>query len=109
MSRFDWTRIDLARVLTGIALVVGWVGIYFAFRGRWLGIVLPLVTTALTFAVDTVIPAGIGLGFLGDSTRPGYAPIAALGFVLTITGTLALATHDMTRAAVEGGGPPALA
>ena len=60
-------------------------------------------TTALTFAVDTVIPAGIGLGFLGDTTRPGYAPIAAVGFVLTITGALTLATHDMTRAAVQGG------
>jgi signal transduction histidine kinase len=50
MKHFDWNRIDLARVLTGIALVVGWLGIYFAFHGRWLGIALPLVTTALTFA-----------------------------------------------------------
>ena len=52
---------------------------------------------AVTFAVETVIPAGIGLAFLGDTTRPGYAPIAAVGFVFTIAGTLALATHDMTR------------
>ena len=50
MLRYDWTRIDLARLLTGIALVVGWVGIYFAFHESWLGIALPLVTTALTFA-----------------------------------------------------------
>lgn len=57
--------------------------------------------TALTFAVDTVVPAGIGLGFLGDTTRPGHTMIAAGGFVLTIAGTLALATHDRTRAAVE--------
>jgi len=52
--------------------------------------------TALTFAVDTVVPAGIGLALLGDATRPGYATIAAVGFVLTITGALALATHDVT-------------
>jgi len=52
---------------------------------------------AVTFAVETVIPAGIGLAFLGDTTRPGYAPIAAVGFVLTIAGTLALATHDLTH------------
>jgi drug/metabolite transporter (DMT)-like permease len=62
---------------------------------------------AVTFAVETVIPAGIGLAFLGDTTRPGYAPIAAVGFVFTIAGTLALATHDLThdltRAAVGGG------
>jgi len=57
------------------------------------------VTTAvaLTFAVETVVPAVIGLAFLGDRTRAGYAPIAVVGFVLTIAGTLALAAHDMSR------------
>jgi drug/metabolite transporter (DMT)-like permease len=50
--------------------------------------------TALTFAVETIVPAGIGLAFLGDTTRPGFAPVAALGFVLTIAGTLALATDQ---------------
>ena len=48
--------------------------------------------TALTFAVETIVPAAIGLAFLGDTTRPGFALVAAVGFVLTITGTLALAT-----------------
>ena len=52
---------------------------------------------AVTFAVETVVPASIGLAFLGDTTRPGYAPIAAVGFAFTIAGTLALATHDMTH------------
>lgn len=52
--------------------------------------------TALTFAVDTVVPAGIGLALLGDATRPGYVGTAALGFGLTIAGALALATHDTT-------------
>jgi len=57
------------------------------------------VTTAvaLTFAVETVVPAAIGLAFLGDATRPGYAPMAAVGFALTIAATLALAMHDPTR------------
>lgn len=48
--------------------------------------------TALTFAVETIVPAGIGLAFLGDSTRAGFAAVAAVGFILTIAGTLALAT-----------------
>jgi drug/metabolite transporter (DMT)-like permease len=48
--------------------------------------------TALTFAVETIVPAGIGLAFLGDTTRPGFALVAAVGFVLTIAGSLALAT-----------------
>ena len=52
---------------------------------------------AMTFAVETVVPAVIGLAFLGDRTRAGYAPIAAVGFILTIAGTLALAAHDMSR------------
>ncbi len=50
MDRIDWARVDVARLLTGIALVVGWVGIYFAFQGHWLGIALPVTTTGLTFA-----------------------------------------------------------
>jgi drug/metabolite transporter (DMT)-like permease len=48
--------------------------------------------TALTFAVETIVPAGIGLAFLGDTTRPGFAAVAAVGFVLTIAGAMALAT-----------------
>jgi len=56
---------------------------------------------AVTFAVETVVPASIGLAFLGDATRPGYAPIAAVGFVFTIAGTLALATHDLTHDVVR--------
>jgi hypothetical protein len=48
--------------------------------------------TALTFSVETIFPAGIGLVLLGDATRPGFAPVAAAGFVATIVGTLALAT-----------------
>ena len=54
-----------------------------------------------------VVPAGIGLAFLGDTTRPGYGLVAAAGFVLTITGTLTLATydaasHDLASAATTG-------
>jgi hypothetical protein len=61
--------------------------------------------TAVMFAVETVVPAGIGLVFLGDATRPGFAVVAALGFVLTIAGTLALAltTHEMTLTTVGVG------
>jgi drug/metabolite transporter (DMT)-like permease len=53
--------------------------------------------TALTFAVETIVPAGIGLAFLGDTTRPGFALAAAVGFVLTIAGTLGLATGTAIR------------
>ena len=49
-DRSSWTRIDATRVITGAAVIVGWLGVYFAFHGHWLGIALPLVTTGLTFA-----------------------------------------------------------
>jgi drug/metabolite transporter (DMT)-like permease len=53
--------------------------------------------TAVTFAVETIVPAGVGLAFLGDTTRPGFALTAAVGFVLTIGGSLALATAAPPR------------
>jgi signal transduction histidine kinase len=37
-------------MLAGIAMMAGWVGLYFAFRGHWLGIALPLLTTLLGMA-----------------------------------------------------------
>ena len=45
--------------LSAIAVVVGWVGVYFAFEDTWLGVVLPLVTTALTW---TAVRQGDRLG-----------------------------------------------
>jgi signal transduction histidine kinase len=38
-------------VLSLVAFTVGWIGVYFAFRDHWLGILLPLMTTVLTLLV----------------------------------------------------------
>jgi drug/metabolite transporter (DMT)-like permease len=48
------------------------------------------VVSAVTFAVETVIPAGIGLAFLGDAARPGFGAVAAAGFVLTVGAAVAV-------------------
>ncbi len=48
---------------------------------------------AITFAMETVIPAAIGLAFLGDGIRSGFVIVASLGFVATLGGCLALAGH----------------
>jgi signal transduction histidine kinase len=48
--RFSWSRLLGPGVLAGIAVVLGWVGLYFAFRRHWLGIALPLATTVLGLA-----------------------------------------------------------
>jgi hypothetical protein len=48
-------------------------------------------TTAALVVAETVIPASIGIWLLGDHTRHGLAPLAITGFVLAVSGTLALA------------------
>jgi drug/metabolite transporter (DMT)-like permease len=50
-------------------------------------------TSAVTFAVETVVPSIIGLVVLGDSTRPHFQLVAALGFVLAVGASLALARY----------------
>ena len=49
------------------------------------------VVAAVTFTVETVVPALLGLGLLGDRARPGYAWVAAAGFAITVGAALALA------------------
>jgi hypothetical protein len=49
---------------------------------------------ALVFSVETVIPSLIGLAFLGDATRSGFALVATLGFVLTVGASIALARRS---------------
>ncbi len=48
---------------------------------------------AVTFTVETVVPAVIGLAWLGDGVRPGGGIVAALAFALTLAGCLRLAGH----------------
>ncbi|MEO5609131.1 MAG: hypothetical protein ABIQ61_07540 [Ornithinibacter sp.] len=49
------------------------------------------VVAAVTFGVETVVPAGIGLAFLGDSVRAGLGTLALIGFMATVGGCIALA------------------
>ena len=53
------------------------------------------VTTvaAVTFVVETVVPAVIGLLWLGDGVRSGAAPVAVVGFVLALGGSVVLARY----------------
>lgn len=46
---------------------------------------------AITFAVETILPATVGLAFLGDEIRRGLVVAAVLGFGVTLGGCLALA------------------
>ncbi len=43
-----WQRFYVPKYVSALAVIVGWVGVYFAFHRHWLGIAFPAVTTALT-------------------------------------------------------------
>jgi drug/metabolite transporter (DMT)-like permease len=49
------------------------------------------MVTALMVVGETVLPAVIGVALLGDRTRPGYGPVAVLGFLAAVGAALALA------------------
>ena len=44
----------------------------------------------MTFVIEMVVPSAIGLLLFGDRVERGTGPIALLGFVLAIGGTIAL-------------------
>lgn len=46
--------------------------------------------TAINFAAETIVPAIIGLVWLGDEVRPGTAPLAVIGFIATLSGCMLL-------------------
>ena len=48
---------------------------------------------AVTFSVETVVPAVVGLTLLGDRVRPGWVPAGAIGFALTLGACLVLAAR----------------
>jgi FtsH-binding integral membrane protein len=49
--------------------------------------------TAITFAIETTVPAAIGLLLLGDRARAGFALVAVAGFAVALGGCLALARN----------------
>lgn len=49
---------------------------------------------ALVFTVETVVPSLLGVAFLGDRARAGFALVAALGFVATLGASIALARRS---------------
>jgi len=48
------------------------------------------VATACQYALDTSVPAVVGLAVLGDHARNGFAGVAVVGFLLTLGAAIAL-------------------
>ncbi|MDO9380252.1 MAG: EamA family transporter [Nocardioidaceae bacterium] len=59
-------------------------------RGHVARVTAPLV------AMQTVLPAAVGLAFLGDSIRSGWVAVACIGLVVTLAGSAALARFEAT-------------
>ena len=59
-------------------------------------------TAAVTFAVETVVPAAVGLAALGDRARPGFGLVAAVGFFATVLGAMFLARYAEPTAEPAG-------
>lgn len=69
--------------------VLGILGTVFFARGLQHGRVT--VVAAVTFTTETVLPAAVGLLFLGDEIRPGREPLAMIGFAIAVVAAMFLA------------------
>ncbi len=63
------------------------------------------VVTSSTVVAETVMPAVIGICFLGDRPRHGAAGLAAAGFVLAVLGAIALARFGEAAVSPASGYP----
>jgi drug/metabolite transporter (DMT)-like permease len=61
--------------------------------------------TACQYALETLVPALIGLAVLGDRARNGLAGLALVGFVLTLGAAIALTFDTRSDPGSAGGGP----
>ena len=59
------------------------------------------VVAAVTFSIETVVPAAVGLIWLGDQIRDGLAWLTVLGFVLTLGGSVRLARFAAAESVLE--------
>ncbi|MCL7497035.1 MULTISPECIES: hypothetical protein [Streptomyces] len=63
--------------------------------------------TAALVVGETVVPGMLGVLWLGDSSRPGFGWVAALGFVVAVAGAVAVAWYGEPEPEAEPGSPAA--
>jgi hypothetical protein len=78
----------LAHPLVWTVVVQGVLGTVFFALALQRGDVTTV--TAVTFMLELLVPSLLGLWLFGDGVLPGQAPVAVLGFVLAVGGTVAL-------------------
>jgi hypothetical protein len=62
--------------------------------------------TAALVVGETVVPGTLGVVWLGDASRPGYAWAAMVGFLLAVAGAVAVARFGKTKQAMAGASLP---
>lgn len=85
------------------ALVVGGIVAFLCYARALQRGVVTAVTAALVVG-ETLLPAIIGIVFLGDQTRRGTAPIAVAGFAATLIGAARLARFGELQQPDDGEG-----
>lgn len=61
---------------------------------------------AICFSVETLLPAAVGLAWLGDRVHPGWWPLASLGFLVALGGCLTLAGRAEPPSPPDGSAEP---
>ncbi|MGI3782882.1 MAG: hypothetical protein ACRYG2_19145, partial [Janthinobacterium lividum] len=80
--------VALAHPLAWTVVVQGVLGTVFFALALQRGAVTTV--TAVTFMLELLVPSLLGLWLFHDGVLPGQAPLAALGFVLAVGGTVSL-------------------
>ncbi|GAB2567507.1 hypothetical protein [Microlunatus antarcticus] len=78
----------LAHPLVWTVVVQGVLGTVFFALALQRGDVTTV--TAVTFMLELLVPSLLGLWLFGDGVLPGLGPVAVLGFVLAVGGTVSL-------------------
>ncbi|MFF4280168.1 DMT family protein [Streptomyces kronopolitis] len=86
-------------------LVAGLGGMYLHTVALQLGSVNG--ATAALVVGETVVPGVLGVLWLGDSSRPGFAWVAVLGFVVAVAGAVAVAWFGEPEPEPGAGADPA--
>ncbi|MER5178532.1 hypothetical protein ABT009_09205 [Streptomyces sp. NPDC002896] len=102
----DITVTGVLAAPTAYAVVVSGLGGYLLLIEALRSGSVAAATGAMVIG-ETVWPGLFGVVWLGDTTRPGFAPLGIAGFVVSIAGALALARFgEAEQTAPEGSGGP---
>ncbi|MBA4866249.1 hypothetical protein H1V43_34005 [Streptomyces sp. PSKA54] len=103
----DITVTGVPAAPTAYAVVVSGLGGYLLLIEALRSGSVTAATGAMVIG-ETVWPGVFGVVWLGDTTRPGFAPLGVAGFVVSVAGALALARFgeaEQTPLPTGGAGP----